>query len=174
VIVLWAVLGAIGWTLVEYFLHRYGAHEKPNKLSFRTHHLQHHSRGNWFAPWTEKARTALPVVVILALASGAVVGPANGAAFTLAFSAMYVSYEIVHRRIHTHPPIGWYSALIRRHHLHHHFRNPKANHGVTSPVWDHVFGTAETTELVRIPRKLAPFWLTDDRHVGFELRGKAR
>jgi sterol desaturase/sphingolipid hydroxylase (fatty acid hydroxylase superfamily) len=71
-------------------------------------------------------------------------------------------------------PVGWYSALIRRHHLHHHFRNPKANHGVTSPVWDHVFRTAETTELVRIPRKLAPFWLTDDRHVGFELRGKAR
>ena len=60
-----------------------------------------------------------------------------------------------------------------QHHLHHHFRNPKANHGVTSPVWDHVFRTADPVEVVRVPRKLAPFWLTDDSYAGFELRGRA-
>ncbi len=168
-----AALGAVGWTLVEYFLHRYGAHEQPNKLSFRKQHLRHHSEGNWFAPWTEKARAALPVVTLLGAGSILVSGVGLGLAFTGGFAVMYLGYEIVHRRLHTHPPRGWYSALLRRHHLHHHFRNPKVNHGVTSPVWDYVFRTAESTELVRVPRRLAPYWLTDDSHRGFELRGRA-
>ena len=168
-----AIAGAVSWTLVEYLLHRFGAHERPNKLHFREVHLKHHSKGNWFAPWTEKARLALVVGVVMGTISSILVGMVLGPSFTAGFLVMYLSYELIHRRIHTHPPRGWYSRLIRRHHLHHHFRNPKANHGVTSPVWDYVFGTAERVEEVRVPRRLAPFWLTDDRHEGFVLRGRA-
>ncbi len=36
------------------------------------------------------------------------------------------------------------------------------NHGVTSPFWDHVFGTFVAVDVVRVPRRLAMRWLIDD------------
>ena len=167
-----ALLGALGWTLAEYVLHRWGAHAGPNKSQFRKHHLEHHGTGE-FAPWTAKALAALPAVGAVFGVSVLAAGLALGAAFTLGFAAMYLTYEIVHRRIHTHAPRGGYTELIRRHHLHHHFHSAKTNHGVTTPVWDYVFGTAVQVKRVRAPRKLAPLWLTDDSdYPAFELRGK--
>jgi hypothetical protein len=38
-----------------------------------------------------------------------------------------------------------------------------ANHGVSTPVWDHVFGTHQSPERVRVPRRLALPWLVDDQ-----------
>jgi hypothetical protein len=37
-----------------------------------------------------------------------------------------------------------------------------ANHGVSLPLWDHVFGTYERPTQVRVPRRLALPWLVDD------------
>ena len=36
-----------------------------------------------------------------------------------------------------------------------------ANHGVTSPLWDRVFGTLEVPDVIRVPRRHAMAWLTD-------------
>jgi AcrR family transcriptional regulator len=63
--------------------------------------------------------------------------------------------------LHTHPPKGPYSRWIRRHHLVHHHRNPRMNHGVTSPLWDLVAGTEIPLETIKIPRHMAPAWLVD-------------
>jgi sterol desaturase/sphingolipid hydroxylase (fatty acid hydroxylase superfamily) len=92
--------------------------------------------------------------------------PVIGAVYTAAFVAMYVTYEIVHRRAHTHAGIGAYGRFLRRHHVHHHFGNPKANHGVTSPAWDFVFGTFESPSVIRVPEKLAMRWLVDEQTGG--------
>jgi 4-hydroxysphinganine ceramide fatty acyl 2-hydroxylase len=55
---------------------------------------------------------------------------------------------------------------VRRHHFHHHFGHPTANHGVTSPIWDMVFGTYERVDgPLRVPRRLAMVWLVDDGQV---------
>ena len=51
---------------------------------------------------------------------------------------------------------------MRLHHFHHHFGHPMANHGVTVPVWDWVFGTFEPAPTVRVPRRMAMRWLLDD------------
>ena len=37
-----------------------------------------------------------------------------------------------------------------------------ANHGVTLPLWDKVFGTAEAPAVVRVPRRLALPWMVDE------------
>ena len=64
--------------------------------------------------------------------------------------------------IHTHPPTGPYSRWARQHHLLHHFRAPRLNHGVTTPIWDHVFNTvAPVSAPLRVPSKLAPVWMID-------------
>jgi sterol desaturase/sphingolipid hydroxylase (fatty acid hydroxylase superfamily) len=78
---------------------------------------------------------------------------------------MYLAYEWVHRRAHTHRGVGAYGRFLRRHHFHHHFGNPRVNHGVTSPVWDVVLGTFETPERIRVPEKLCMRWLVDP-HTG--------
>jgi sterol desaturase/sphingolipid hydroxylase (fatty acid hydroxylase superfamily) len=48
---------------------------------------------------------------------------------------------------------------VRKHHFHHHFENPKMNHGVTTPVWDLVFGSYEPATVVHVPGKLTPRWM---------------
>ena len=50
---------------------------------------------------------------------------------------------------------------MRRHHFHHHFHNPKRNHGVTSPLWDLLFRTYERPAVVRVPMKHAMGWLVE-------------
>ncbi len=62
----------------------------------------------------------------------------------------------------THAPRGFYGRWARKHHLSHHFSNPNTNHGVTSPVWDLVFGTYADHGKMRVPRRHAPLWLLDE------------
>jgi hypothetical protein len=36
------------------------------------------------------------------------------------------------------------------------------NFGVTTPVWDRLFGTYEDPGVVSVPRRMAPTWMTDE------------
>ena len=54
-----------------------------------------------------------------------------------------------------------YGRWARKHHFFHHFHDPSLNHGVTSSLWDHVFGTYAPTDVIRVPDKLKPHWLVD-------------
>lgn len=152
-------LGAAVWSFAEYALHNWYGHLGRGTNEFSREHLAHHANGNYFTAIGRKARMAAVAIGALGLLVFAVLGPVRGLAFTAGFLAMYVAYEVLHRRAHTHAPIGPYGRWLRRHHFHHHFRNPKANHGVTSPIWDLVFGTFERPGVVRVPRKQAMSWL---------------
>ena len=162
-----AFLGVVTWSFLEYTLHRFLGHDRRTMPNFfSVEHTRHHSEGNYFAPAVKKAGAALGATLITLPLALLVVEPVIGGVFTAAFVAMYVTYEIVHRRAHTHAGIGSYGRYLRRHHFHHHFGNPKANHGVTSPVWDFVFGTFESPLVIRVPEKLAMRWLVDEQTGG--------
>jgi sterol desaturase/sphingolipid hydroxylase (fatty acid hydroxylase superfamily) len=157
-----ALAGVAGWSLLEYLIHRFLGHDprtRPNP--FATEHVRHHSEGNYFAPTWKKLLTAALVVALLTWPAIAVAGPAPGIGFVLGFVFAYAGYEVLHRRDHTHPGRGPYGRWARRHHFHHHFGDPKSNHGVTSPIWDWVFGTCQRPDVIRVPRKLAMVWLVD-------------
>ncbi len=157
-----AFLGAATWTLLEYGMHRFLGHDRrtyPNP--FASEHTRHHSEGDYFAPTWKKAVVALAAVVLVGALAAAVAGPTHGPVYALSLVAMYLTYEVMHRRAHTHPGFGAYGRFIRRHHFHHHFMNPRANHGVTTPLWDVVFGTLESPGRVRVPEKLRMQWLVD-------------
>ena len=65
--------------------------------------------------------------------------------------------------------------------LAHHFVDARFNHGVTSPLWDVVFGTYRAPGVIPVPVKLKMQWLTDPQtgevHAPFSawytLRGRA-
>ena len=155
------LLGALSWSLVEYLLHRFVGHHGRGRVEFSREHLAHHANSSYFTPTTRKLTTAAPILVALgALAWGGF--GSVGLTFTVAFAMSYAGYEMLHRRIHTHAPWNPYAHWARRHHFHHHYKNPWMNHGVTSPIWDWVFRTYETVERIRVPKKQVMGWLVDD------------
>jgi len=158
-----ALAGAFLWTLGEYLLHRFVFHELPGSMLGAREHRMHHADPSWFAPWTQKAAAALVVTALLLPLAWLVAGGSAAAAFTGGFVGMYVAYEVLHRRIHTHPPRGPYGRWRRCNHFAHHTADPRRAHGVTSPLWDHVFGTTLPVAQVRVPRRLAMSWLLDDQ-----------
>lgn len=157
-----ALAGAALWSLAEYLIHRFLFHGGKRWLRIvAKEHLEHHRLTHWFAPASLKAAVAVPVVAALG-AFGTWVGGIHGAAFTAGFLGFYLIYELIHRRVHTHAPANFYGRMIRKHHLHHHYVDPRMNHGLTSRFWDRVFGTLADPDVVPVPDKKATTWLTEN------------
>ena len=153
-----AALGVASWSLAEYCIHRWLGHRYVKNI-FGREHTAHHSRGNYFAPSWKKGVAAL-------VATGLLIGPAMwlaptgvAIAYVAGFVGFYLTYETLHRLEHVWQGVGPYSRWARRHHFHHHFHDPSSNHGVTSPIWDLVFGTYARPEVICVPEKLQMQWL---------------
>ena len=157
-----AVGGAATWSLAEYLLHRFAGHVPRGRIRFSREHLAHHAEPTYFTPTARKAQTAAVVIALVAAPVIAALGLVAGLSGLGGFLVAYVGYELTHRRIHTHRPLGPYGRMIRRHHLHHHFGAPRMNHGVTSPIWDLVFGTYQRPARVRVPVRHALPWMVDE------------
>jgi sterol desaturase/sphingolipid hydroxylase (fatty acid hydroxylase superfamily) len=154
-------VGAVGWSFAEYFLHNVGGHVARGRTRFSREHLQHHAERLYFTPWQAKVAIAVPQVAIVTSLAVFAAGWADGVAFAVGFLGAWLTYEVLHRRLHTHPPTGAYGRWARKHHFAHHFTAPHLNHGVTSPIWDLVFRTHLPVEQVRVPPKMAMPWLVD-------------
>ncbi len=155
-------LGMFSWTFLEYVIHRWLGHDPRYRGNpFGVEHVRHHAEGNYFAPTPKKAALAALVAVVIGGPAAWLAG-AHGAAAVGGLLVMYGTYEVLHRREHTHAGIGRYGRWARRHHFHHHFVDPKTNHGVTTPLWDLVFGTYRTPAIIPVPAKLCMRWLLDD------------
>ncbi len=156
--------GYIVWSLTEYCLHRWGGHHRACKgRVFHNAHTKHHRDPDFFESTAMKLTLGLLLSSLVALPLSFAVGAVGAAALVIGFSAGQCTYEIIHRRIHTHAPIGWMGRALRRHHLYHHFGNPDLNHGVITRFWDRVFGTFEPVQQVKVPRKMALRWMVDER-----------
>ncbi len=157
-----AIAGAASWTAVEYGLHRGAMHEMRGKGLASVEHLSHHADVTYFSPASKKLASAAVTTAVTYPIAVAVVGRRRATAYTAGMISTYFGYEIAHRRTHTHPPRGRYGRWARRNHLHHHFGAPMRNFGVTSPVWDRLFGTYDDPGVVTVPRRMAPVWMLDD------------
>jgi len=160
-----AALGVATWSLMEYVIHRWAGHDR-RLISrfwnfFGVEHTAHHSRGHYFAPTWKKVLSAFGAAIILMIPGTLVAGFAHGAAWVGGTIGFYLYYELMHRWIHVHGGYTRYGRWARKHHFYHHFHDPSVNHGVTSPVWDMVFGTRARVDVVRVPEKLMLPWLLD-------------
>ena len=62
-------------------------------------------------------------------------------AFFPGFMLGYLMYGSMHYAIHAwNPPYKWMKSLWRNHHLHH-YKNEHLGFGVSTTLWDRVFGT---------------------------------
>ncbi len=156
------VVGILSWSLAEYVIHRWAGHgPSANSNLFGREHTAHHSRGNYFAAWWKKMITAVVVTAILLGPIIWLLGVRPGLFFIAGFVGFYSFYEVLHRLEHVWKGIGSYGRWARKHHFYHHFHDPKKNFGVTSPLWDHIFGTYHHPETIAVPEKLKMAWLCD-------------
>lgn len=155
-------LGVATWSLLEYCIHRWLGHDRRFRGNiFGQEHTRHHSQGDYFAPTWKKLAAAVIALALLGTPAYLIAGTA-GLWYSIGLIGFYGFYELLHRREHTHRGIGPYGRWARRHHFFHHFVDPRSNHGVTSPVWDWVFGTYKAPTVIPVPEKLKMVWLTDE------------
>lgn len=154
------ISGIFTWTFLEYVIHRFIGHKKKTDNPITQEHKHHHSQFDYFAPAWKKLVMALLVLGVSTLLVGWPLGWVMGFFYSLGITGMYLVYEALHKRAHTHAPLNLYGRWLRMHHFYHHFRSPKHNHGVTSPIWDMVFGTHKKVDQVTVPGRGVPLkWL---------------
>jgi hypothetical protein len=137
----WFTAGLVWWTLLEYLLHRFAFHGRVAGLGRR--HLAHHADLQ-----SRDLALASPPAVGLGLAGHAalflgLLGPVPGGAALAGVTAGYAAYEAIHLAVHRPRPRSRLLRHLRRHHLLHHGARPHARFGVTTDLWDRVFGTLE-------------------------------
>jgi len=136
------------WTFAEYVLHRYLFHwVSESKSVQRIHYLMHgvhHDFPN------DSQRLLMPPVPGLLLASVlfgiiyllfyAIGWSQLSWAFFPGFFFGYLIYSFIHYSIHKFKPPSILKPIWVHHHLHHH-KYPDRAFGVSSLVWDRIFGT---------------------------------
>ncbi len=92
--------------------------------------------------------TSTPMAVIFFALFGAALGPAAGPAFFAGFVVGYLFYDGTHyARSNQLVPRSRWGKLLRRHHLTHHFADHDGGFGVSTLLWDVVFGPCPESAL---------------------------
>lgn len=142
-------VGLISFTWVEYMIHRHIFHLKTYtelraKLQYTMHGVHHEFP-------KDKDRLAMPPLVsitlstILLLLFKVIMGDFVFA-FLPGFLVGYASYLSVHYMVHAYPPPkNFFKALWVNHGVHH-YKDGEVVFGVSSPLWDYIYGTMKLKE----------------------------
>lgn len=136
--------GYFFFTFVEYMMHKYFfhmEHDTPikDKLQYSVHGVHHDYP-------KDKDRLAMPPFVSAAYAAISyllfqlILGD-FGLYFLPGFLVGYASYLGVHYIVHAfNPPKNFFKVLWVNHAIHH-YKDPDIAFGVSTPLWDIIFGT---------------------------------
>ena len=150
------LLGLFLWTITEYTLHRFVFHYKPRsprqeRITFLFHGI-HHAQPQC------KTRLVMPPVVsiplsliyygLLTLILGTLLGIHQW--IWPIYSGLvigYLAYDLTHYATHHFRMRQGILKFLKRYHMQHHYKTPNQRFGVSSPLWDMVFGTYPREEL---------------------------
>jgi len=138
------IAGLMGFTLIEYIMHRFVFHLEPKtpkqeKFAYTVHGVHHDYP-------KDKDRLAMPIPMSLLLSTGffflykAIMGTFVFA-FLPGFLIGYASYLGVHYMVHAFQPPKNFFKVLWVHHGIHHYKDPGNAFGVSSPFWDFIFRT---------------------------------
>jgi sterol desaturase/sphingolipid hydroxylase (fatty acid hydroxylase superfamily) len=82
--------------------------------------------------------------ILYGLMYAAIRNPLSATVVMIGIWTGFLYYEAVHYRVHFSLSPSGLIARQRRTHFYHHFTNNKRCFGVTSPLWDYVFGTTHS------------------------------
>lgn len=138
------VLGLISFTWVEYNMHRHIFHMKTfsamrAKLQYTIHGVHHEFP-------KDKDRLAMPpilsvtIATVLLLVFRVILGDFVFS-FLPGFLVGYAYYLSVHYMVHAFQPPKNFLKVLWINHSMHHYRDGESIFGVSSPLWDYIYGT---------------------------------
>jgi sterol desaturase/sphingolipid hydroxylase (fatty acid hydroxylase superfamily) len=136
--------GLLLFSLVEYLVHRKVFHmltDTPAKANIQyKFHGVHHEYPK------DKTRLAMPPILSVTIASVLVVlfyllMGSYTFGFLPGFLTGYAAYLFVHYAVHAFRPPNNFLKVLWVNHGIHHYKNDELAFGVSSPLWDWVFGT---------------------------------
>ena len=136
--------GFMAFTFVVYLMHRYLYHMVPDtkwkdKLQYSVHGVHHDYP-------KDKDRLAMPPFIsglyaaILYFLFYLIMGE-YAYYFLPGFLAGYAAYLGVHYIVHAFQPPKNFLKVLWVNHAIHHYKDPDVAFGVSTPIWDYVFGT---------------------------------
>jgi sterol desaturase/sphingolipid hydroxylase (fatty acid hydroxylase superfamily) len=136
--------GVLITTFIEYTLHRWAFHFEPKTQLGRFNHFLLHGYHHDFP--NDPMRLVLPPISIwpVAIVVGTVYWFVFGAYFWPVFGGTclgYIAYDWLHYYTHHFNPKSGPGWWLKKYHMLHHFDSPNHRYGITSPLWDFVFGT---------------------------------
>jgi sterol desaturase/sphingolipid hydroxylase (fatty acid hydroxylase superfamily) len=136
--------GFLGFTFVEYMMHRYLYHMVPdNKLKDKVQYSIHGVHHDYPK---DKDRLAMPPFIsglyaaILYFLFDFIMGE-YALYFLPGFLVGYAMYLGVHYIVHAYQPPKNFLKFLWVNHAIHHYKDPDVAFGVSTPIWDYVFGT---------------------------------
>lgn len=140
------VAGLFVWSLTEYFLHRYVFHwTKDTAWGRRVHfllHGVHHDFPNDGDRLVMPLLTSVPLAVIFYASFYFLLGGVRLCEpFYAGFAMGYLAYDGTHYAVHHFKQTSRIGKFVKRHHMLHHHADHSGGFGVSSPIWDFVFGT---------------------------------
>jgi len=139
------VAGLAFWTFAEYILHRFVFHFVPKaEWALRIHfifHGVHHDYPSDAKRLVMPPSASIPMATILFLLFNWVLPEGYIYSFFPGFLIGYLVYDISHYAIHHFNFKGGMWKRIKQHHMLHHYQDPSKGYGVSSPIWDKVFGS---------------------------------
>lgn len=140
-----ALLGLGAWTLLEYVLHRFVFHWRPQGPRGRQFHFLMHGIHH-LDPW-DPTRLVFPPLLGLGIAAPIfallwLALPLPEALATMGgLLSGYLVYDMTHYHVHHRACRTRWGKFLKKYHLAHHHKHPYAMYGVSSPLWDIVFRT---------------------------------
>ena len=139
------VLGLVTWTLTEYCLHRFVFHHparsRVGKWFVYLFHGNHHDDPRDKTRLVMPPAGAIPIMAALFFLFGLVIPAPWIEPFGAFFIVGYLIYDYIHYATHHFPMKNPVAKYLRRYHLKHHYSGERGRYGVSSPLWDIVFGT---------------------------------
>jgi len=155
-IITMSLFGLLFWSFLEYCAHRWLFHMDTESHIGNFYHFMAHGIHH-LSPLDPTRLTFPPVFSVFIVAGlykllGNFGIPIYDAFFAGALCG-YVLYDTVHFFFHHGTLCDYipYLKMMRSRHFKHHYVCPERNFGVSSPIWDYVFGTnAQLTEPVQL------------------------
>jgi sterol desaturase/sphingolipid hydroxylase (fatty acid hydroxylase superfamily) len=139
--------GVLFWTLTEYCLHRFVFHYQPKSRLGRTIHFYshgvHHDYPNDSKRLVMPPSISIPLAVLFYGLFALIVGRSFVSPWFAGFIFGYICYDEIHYATHHAPMKRGVGQFLKHYHVLHHYKDPGKRFGVSSPLWDYVFGTDE-------------------------------
>lgn len=139
------VFGFFVWTITEYLLHRFVFHlELKSKLGSRIHfifHGVHHDYPSDSRRLVMPPSISIPLAAMFYFLFRFLIGDVSVIPFFAGFLTGYLFYDMTHYAIHHFNMHSKFWLVLKNHHIKHHFQNSNKGYGVSSSLWDIIFGS---------------------------------